>query len=57
MVELPENHGAAVARNVGVHLAQGEVVIFLDSDGMLEPTHNARVPEALRNRRNDGIYL
>ena len=31
--------GAAVARNTGVEMATGSVIVFLDSDDLLEPEH------------------
>ena len=32
-----ENHGAAVSRNIGMNMAQGDWIIFLDADDLFEP--------------------
>lgn len=53
---LPENRGAAVARNAGVELARGEVVVFLDSDDILEPIHHARVLEVLETEPQIALF-
>src|SRR5262249_30652323 len=43
----PENRGASVARNVGVEIARGEAIVFLDSDDLLEPNHHEAVLQIL----------
>jgi glycosyltransferase involved in cell wall biosynthesis len=38
-----QNRGASVARNTGVEMAKGDVIVFLDSDDLLEPDHHETV--------------
>jgi glycosyltransferase involved in cell wall biosynthesis len=44
----PENRGASVARNRGVEMARSDVIVFLDSDDVLEPDHHEVVLEVLQ---------
>lgn len=37
LITLPKNFGAAKARNTGVRAAAGEIIVFVDSDVILEP--------------------
>ena len=43
----PSPQGASLARNLGVEHARGDIIVFLDSDDVLEPEHHARVLERL----------
>ena len=51
-----QNQGASVARNVGVDMASGEVIVFLDSDDLLAPQHHRRVAEAFETSERLGLY-
>ncbi len=37
LIRCPKNSGAAAARNIGARNAQGSIIIFVDSDVILEP--------------------
>ncbi len=49
------NRGASVSRNRGVALARGEIIVFLDSDDILEPDHHATVLDVMT--RPTGVAL
>jgi len=42
------NGGASVARNTGVRLSGGELIVFIDSDDLLEPEHLETAVAAFR---------
>ena len=43
----PEKRGASVARNTGVEMATSDVIVFLDSDDVLEREHHAAMLQIL----------
>src|SRR5262245_19245026 len=51
----PENRGASIARNTGVEMARGDVIVFLDSDELLEPEHHAAVLQILSSAPEVGL--
>lgn len=44
---MPENGGPGIARNAGVELARGEVIVFIDSDVVVHPDTLERIQSAL----------
>jgi glycosyltransferase involved in cell wall biosynthesis len=52
----PERRGASVARNTGVELATGDVIVFLDSDDVLEPGHNEIALKVLNSEPTTALY-
>lgn len=47
IIELPENLGLSIARNVGVEAAHGDVVAFVDNDAAVRPDWLARGVETM----------
>ena len=50
-----ENQGVAIARNIGLDLAIGEYVTFVDSDDWLEPTMYLEMLKVLENYKCDVV--
>jgi glycosyltransferase involved in cell wall biosynthesis len=50
------NRGASVGRNLGADLAKGQLIVFLDSDDLLEPGHHARALAVLERRPDVALY-
>lgn len=51
-----KNAGASEARNVGIRLARGELIAFIDSDDALLPRHVEAAVEAFRRDENLGLF-
>jgi glycosyltransferase involved in cell wall biosynthesis len=52
----PVNGGASVARNDGIAMARGELIVFIDSDDMLAPRHVETAVEAFRRDPALGLF-
>ena len=51
------NGGEATARNLAVQLAEGEYLMMLDADNVLEPEFVARALEVFRREPDAGLRL
>lgn len=56
VLELSTRAGGAVARNVGLECAQGDLVGFLDDDDLLFPSHLRVAVEALSTAPTPAVY-
>jgi glycosyltransferase involved in cell wall biosynthesis len=52
----PQNGGASVARNTGVGMARGRLVVFIDSDDALAPAHVETAVSVFAGRPNTGLF-
>ena len=52
----PKNGGASVARNTGVEISRGELIVFIDSDDALAPEHVERAVGVFRENPNVGLF-
>ena len=54
--EQPKNGGASIARNDGIRLAQGELIVFIDSDDALLPNHIETAVNIFRDHPETGLF-
>jgi glycosyltransferase involved in cell wall biosynthesis len=52
----PKNGGASEARNTGIRMAQGDLIVFIDSDDLLAPTHVQTAVEVFQSEPNLGLF-
>ena len=54
--QQPKNGGASIARNDGIRLAQGELIVFIDSDDALLPKHIETAVNIFREYPITGLF-
>lgn len=52
----PKNGGASIARNDGIRMARGELIVFIDSDDALAPNHLERAIAVFDKHPNIGLF-
>jgi glycosyltransferase involved in cell wall biosynthesis len=52
----PENGGASEARNAGIRMARGELIVFIDSDDALAPNHVETAVKVFREHEGVGLF-
>ena len=52
----PKNGGASVARNTGIEMARGELIVFIDSDDALLPNHIETAVRVFEDHPNTGLF-
>lgn len=52
----PKNGGASEARNTGIKVASGELIVFIDSDDLLAPKHIETAVRVFQSQPNVGLF-
>ena len=52
----PKNGGASIARNTGIKIASGELIVFIDSDDLLAPKHIETAVGVFQSQPNVGLF-
>lgn len=52
----PKNGGASIARNTGIGMARGELIVFIDSDDLLAPNQIETAVEVFASNPNVGLF-
>lgn len=54
--EQPKNGGASIARNTGIKMASGELIVFIDSDDLLAPKQIETAVRIFQSQPNVGLF-
>lgn len=54
--QQPKNGGASIARNDGIKMASGELIVFIDSDDLLAPNHIETAVGVFQSQPNVGLF-
>jgi cellulose synthase/poly-beta-1,6-N-acetylglucosamine synthase-like glycosyltransferase len=54
--QQPKNGGASIARNTGIKMANGELIVFIDSDDLLMPEHIETAVKVFQSQPNVGLF-
>lgn len=57
LIQLTERKKAGGARNLGIDIAKGEYIIFLDDDDILEENALENIDKVIKNKTPDIVYL
>lgn len=52
----PQNYGCATTRNIGIHLAHGKYICFLDADDFYKPTFLQVLSEKIVQKKCDFVF-
>lgn len=55
-IKNPVNYGCATSRNIGIHIARGQFICFLDADDNYKPDFLSKLSNKLMNDHSDFVF-